>query len=333
MSARPTRILPLTLACWDYDRTRALMDGRVEVEGCALTYLPLAPEEVFFRAFRNAEFDVSELSFSTYMIARSRGDCPYVGIPVFPSRAFRHSAIYVNVAKGVREPADLKGREVGVPEYQVTAAVWVRGILADEYGVAPADIHWRTGGIEQPGRREKVALPGGIAVTPVGEDRTLSAMLEAGEIDALVSPRAPSCFTRGAPDIQRLFPGFRAVEQDYAARTGIFPIMHLIGIRETLVAEHPWLPSSVMKAFETAKALCLPELDEVTALKITLPWIAAEAEATRAVMGDDYWPYGIDANRATLDALTRYAHEQGLVAERPKPETLFTPQTMETVRV
>ncbi len=325
--------LPLTVACWDYDRTRALMDGRVRIEGCETTCLPLAPEEVFFRAFGHAEFDVSELSLSTYMLTRARGDCPYIGIPVFPSRAFRHSAIYVNTAKGVREPADLKGREVGVPEYQVTAAVWVRGILADEHGVRPADIHWRTGGVEQPGRREKAALPGGIAVTPIEPDRTLSGMLEAGEIDALVAPRPPSCFTRGAPGVARLFPDFRPVEQDYFARTGIFPVMHLIGIRASLVAEHPWLPASVMKAFEAAKAACLPELDEVTALKITLPWVAAEAEATRAVMGDDYWPYGVERNRATLEALTRYAHEQGLLPERPAVEELFAPQTLDSVKV
>ena len=287
--------LPLTIACWDYDRTRALMDGRVRVEGCDVTTLALSPEEAFFRAFRHHEFDVSELSFSTYMMSRAKGTCPYIAIPAFVSRAFRHSAIYIRTDRGIRAPADLKGRVVGVPEYQVTAALWVRGMLKDEYGVEAGDLDWRTGGVEEPGRHEKVelSLPANVRVTPVAAGKTLGAMLAAGEIDALVAPRAPSCFVRGVTNVGRLFADSRAAETAYWTKTRIFPIMHVVGVRESLVAAHPWLPASVFKAFVQAKALAIPDLFEVAALKYTLPWIAAEAETTRALMGEDFWPYGV----------------------------------------
>lgn len=328
-------LLPLTVACWDYDRTRALMDGRVAVEGCDIRYLPLSPEEVFFRAFRHGEFDVSELSFSSYIMATARGDCPYVAIPAFVSRAFRHSGIYIRTDRGIDKPDDLKGRVVGVPEYQVTAAVWIRGMLEDEYGVAPSDVDWRSGGVEEPGRHEKLAidLPAGVRVEPIPADRTLGAMLEAGEIDALVAPRAPSCFVRGAPNVGRLFPDFRSVERSYFEKTRIFPIMHVVGIRKSLAEAHPWLGASLMKAFEASKALAMPQLLEVTALKLTLPWVARETEDTIALMGEDYWPYGVEANRTTLDAFLRHHHEQGLSPRRMTPEDLFLPSTLERTKV
>lgn len=327
--------LPLTIGCWDYDRTRALADGRIGVEGCEITYLTLAPEEVFFRAFRHHEFDVTELSFSTYMMTRARGTCPYIGIPVFISRAFRHSGIYIRTDRGIKAPEGLKGRAVGVPEYQVTAALWIRGMLKDEYGVDPADLDWRSGGVEEPGRHEKseFTAPPGIRVTPIGPDKTLGAMLEAGEIDALIAPRAPSCYVRRAPNIGRLFPDFRAVEKAYWKKTGIFPIMHVIGIRESLLERHPWLASSVFKAFLQAKALAYPELTEVAALKYTLPWVAAEAEETQVLMGADFWPYGIDANKTALEAITRYSFEQGLSGRRLSVEELFAPSTRERFKV
>lgn len=327
--------LPLTIACWDYDRTRALMDGRIAVEGCDATYLALAPEEVFFRAFRHHEFDVTELSFSTYMMLRARGACPYIAIPAFVSRAFRHSAIYVRTDRGIAAPADLKGRVVGVPEYQVTAALWVRGMLKDEYGLDPVDLDWRTGGVEDSGRHEKVelSLPKGVRVKPIADGMTLGGMLEAGEIDALIAPRAPSCFVRRVPGVGRLFADFRAVEKAYWAKTRIFPIMHVVGIRESLVQKNPWLPSSVFKAFAQAKGLAMPELFEVAALKYLLPWVTAEAEETRALMGDDFWPYGVDANRPTLDAITRYSHEQGLTPRPLSIEELFAASTRERYKV
>lgn len=326
-------LLPLTVACWDYDRTRALREGRVRIEGCDLNYLPLAPEETFFRAFAGAEFDVTELSFSSYLISRSRGTCPYIAIPVFPSRAFRHSAIYIRTDRGIARPEDLKGKIVGVPEYQITAATWVRGILRDGYGVDPSQLEWRTGGLEEPGRSEKLTIqPPGIRIVPT-TGRSLSELLAQGEIDALVTARAPSCFAAGAQDVDRLFPNFREEERAYFGRTGIFPIMHVLGIRESLAKEQPWLPSSLYKAFREAKDLCLREMEEVTALKVTLPWVAQEAEETRRLMGQDYWPYGVAENRKVLDTLVRYSWEQGLSQRQMSVEELFVPSTLEISKI
>jgi 4,5-dihydroxyphthalate decarboxylase len=332
--------VPITIACWDYDRTRALADGRVPVEGCTVNYLALGPEETFFRAFRHQEFDACELSFSSYTVARSRhlageAEFPYIAIPVFVSRAFRHSGIYIRTDRGIRSPQDLRGRIVGVPEYQMTAAVWIRGILADEYGVEPASIRWRNGGVEQPGRHEKIdlRLPPEIELQPIGEGCTLSGMLAAGEIDALTGARAPSCYLRNAPDVARLFPDFRAAEKDYFRKTGIFPIMHVVGIKQALVDAHPWLPASLFKAFAAAKAANEPNLFEVAALKVTLPWVAQEIEETIALMGRDFWPYGIAANRNTIETFLRYHHAHGLSARRLAIKDLFAGSTLEEAKI
>ena len=327
--------LSLSLACWDYDRTRALMDGRTVIEGCDLNYIPLFPEELFFRAFRHREFDISELSLSTYTLQRVRGNSPYAAIPVFVSRAFRHSAIYCNTGRGIMKPEDLKGRRVGVPEYQVTAAVWVRGLLQDEHGVTPEDVEWITGGVEEPGGEEKVPFqpPPGVRVEAAAEGETLSNMLAEGKIDALVCYRAPSCYLRGDTRVARLFEDYRSTEQDYFRKTGIFPIMHVIGIRQALVEAHPWLAASVCKAFAEAKRAAIGELFEVNALKLTLPWIEPEARATMALMGEDFWPYGVGGNEKTLTAFLRYAHEQGITAGKVAIADLFVPSTLERVVV
>lgn len=326
--------LPITVATWDYDRVRAILDGRVAIEGCDVNYIVTAPEETFFRAFTARQFDVAELSLSSYMIALSRGGCGYRAVPVFPSRAFRHSAIYVRSDRGISRPEDLRGRIVGVPEYQLTANLWVRGILADEYGVQPAQISWRRGGMEEPGRYEKLSVaPSGVEIETIAADDTLSRMLREGRIDALIAPRAPSCFVERAPGVTRMFSDFRNEERAYFGKTGIFPIMHVLAIREELVNAHPWLATSVFKAFAEAKRLCMHELYEVTALKLTLPWVVAEAEATRAVMGEDFWPYGFEANRTTLSAAVRYSHEQDLSARRLSVEELFVPSTLEMSKI
>jgi 4,5-dihydroxyphthalate decarboxylase len=327
--------VPLTVACWDYDRVRALIDGRVPIEGCDPTFFPLPVEETFFRALRHAEFDVAELSLSSYLLLVDRGDSPYVAIPAFVSRAFRHSAIYVRTDRGIDRPADLVGRIVGVPEYQVTAAVWVRGILEDEYGVKPSDLRWRTGGVEQPGRHEKVdlVLPTGVEATAIPRDETLAQWFLDGRLDAIIAPRAPSCFIERRPHIGRLFPDFRGAERAYFAKTGIFPIMHVVGIRRGLVAQHPWLAASLFKAFVQAKRACMPELAEIAALKITLPWLAAEYEQTIATMGQDFWPYGVAGSVPSLEAILRYHHAQGLSSRRHAIAELFAPTTLEQVRV
>jgi len=328
-------MVPITIACGNYDRTRDIPDGRVTVEGCAVTYLPLYPEEIFHRAFRFQEFDVSELSFSSYIRTVAAGTSAYVGIPAFVSRIFRHSGIYIRTDAGICSPADLKGKRVGLPEYQITAVVWMRGMMQHEYGVPPTDIHWRNGGQEQPGRQERTPLKPipGLDLKPLGPDETLVGLLRAGELDALFTARAPSSFLAGEPHIARLFPDTRAAEQAYFKKTGLFPIMHLIGIRKSLVAQNPWLPVSVYKAFCEAKALAMTDLTDVNALMVTLPWLEAETKETMAIMGADYWKYGVHENMREIDALTQYLHEQGLVDRKVGVDELFAPSTFEISKV
>ena len=321
--------IPLAVACGNYDRTRPLLDGQVLIEGCTPIFLALSPGEMFFRAFVNEEFDVSELSLSSYVMRRARGDCPYIGIPAFISRAFRHSAIYVRTDRSITRPEDLRGRLVGVPEYQVTAAVWVRGLLQEEYGISPRDLRWISGGVEMPGRVEKVPFtpPGGVSLEAAPDGQTLSRMLEDGRIDALIAPQAPSCFTRGVPTVGRLFADFGVDEEAYYRRTGIFPIMHIVGIRTSLAAGHPWLPASVYKAFAAAKDLAVAALSDPDALKTSLPSLTWSAERAKALMGKDFWPYGLDANAGTLEVFLRYHFEQGLSPRRLAPDELFAPST------
>ena len=327
--------LPITIACGNYDRTRALRDGRVKVEGCAVTYLPLYPEEIFFRAFRYQEFDVSELSFSSYIRTVAAGTSAYVGIPAFVSRLFRHSGMYVRADAGIHAPADLRGKRIGVPEYQITAVVWMRGIMQHEYGVLPAEIHWRSGGQEEPGRDERTPLKPipGLDLKPIGREQTLVGMLRDGELDGLFTARAPSSFLRGEAHIKRLFPNTREAEQAYYKKTGMFPLMHLVGIRKTLVETYPWLPSSVYKAFCEAKALAMIDLLDVNALMVTLPWLIPETEATIALMGKDFWAYGIAENMREIAALAQYAREQGLIERKVTVEELFHPSMFEISKV
>lgn len=327
--------LRLTVACGDYDRVAAIKDGRVEVEGCEVVFLPMEPEEVFFRAFRYQEFDACELSFSSFMIVTSRGASPFVGIPAFVSRVFRHSGFYIRTDRGIEEPADLRGKTVGVPEYQMTAPVWMRGILEDEYGVEPTDIHWRSGGQEEPGRDERtpLTLTNGVDLQPIPEDRTLVEMFEAGELDALMTARAPSSFIRGAPGVARLFPDYRRVERAYYEKTRMFPIMHLMGVRKELAERYPWLPGSLYKALLEAKNLALDAVREIAALNVTLPWVEAEALETRALMGADYWRYGVGECAHEIEALARYSYDQGLSERRLAAEDLFAPSTFEISKI
>ena len=327
--------VPITIACGNYDRTRAIMDGRVRVEGCAATYLPLYPEEIFHRAFKFQEFDVSELSFSSYLRTVAGGTSAYIGIPAFVSRIFRHSGMYIRKDAGISEPEDLRGKRIGLPEYQITAVVWMRGLLQHEYGVQPSEIHWRNGGQEEPGRGERTPLKPipGLDLKPLEGDQTLVGMLRKGELDALFTARAPSSFLRGEPHIARLFANTRAAEQAYYKKTKLFPIMHLIGIRKTLVERHPWLPVSLYKAFSEAKALAMIDLRDVNALMVTLPWLEAETNETIAVMGNDFWKYGVHENLPEIEAHTQYAHEQGLTERKVGVEELFAPSVFEISKV
>ncbi len=327
--------LKVVIACGDYDRTRALWDGRVAIEGVDLTYLRLEPEETFWRMLRHQEFDAAEMSLAMYAIGRSQGTTPFVAIPVFPSRFFRHSAIYVNAGSGVEQPSDLIGKRVGVPEYQITAAVWVRGILEREYGVRPAQMTWVTGGQERPDREAKIPLRPlpEVRVEPAPVGRTLNEMLVSGEIAALVAARPPSSFLAGDDRVRRLFPDYRAVEQDYYRRTGIFPIMHTVVINEALYASHPWLAQSLTKAFAEAKTLCLESIRNMTALRYMLPWLTADVAEMLELMGDDPWPYGIEPNRATIQTLLDDLLSQGLMERSIEVDELFAPSTVSAYRV
>jgi 4,5-dihydroxyphthalate decarboxylase len=328
--------LTLSMSVCPYDRCAALFDGRVDVDGCTILGTPVEPEESFHRAFQYQEFDVSELSLSSFTMLTSRGDSPYVGIPAFVSRLFRHSGIYIRTDRQIKSPADLAGKTIGLPEYQITATVWIRGILEDEYGVKVRGVAWRQGGLEEAGRQERaqLRLPPEIDLKSVPSDRTLSDMLERGELDALISARAPSCYLRGAPNVDRLFPDFKSAEQDYFRRTSIFPIMHLIGIRRSIYDKHPWVAVNLLKAFTTAKDLAIKELGQIGHLFCSLPWSVAEYQDAKKLIGDDFWSYGVDAtNRKVLDAFLRYHHDQGLSQRLVSVDELFAPSTYHLTRI
>jgi 4,5-dihydroxyphthalate decarboxylase len=322
--------LDLTLACGHYDRTEGLRDGSVQIEGVNLTYLDLPVEETFFRMARYREFDLAELSLSSYVISLDR-DAPFIAVPAFPSRMFRHSGIYRNTRAGIGGPADLAGRTVGLAEYQLTANVWIRGILAEHYGVPVESVRYRTGGLHRPGRVEKLSLelPASVSVTPIGPAQTLAEMLVTGEIDALYTPRTPEPFRAGRPEVARLFPDAGAEERRYYQQTGIFPIMHVVVLRRDLYERHRWLARSVQKAFEAARRQALDAIDETAASPYLLPWLHEEVDRTRAILGPDYWTYGLPGNDTTLRTFLRYAHDQGLIRTLFEPADLFAPETLE----
>jgi 4,5-dihydroxyphthalate decarboxylase len=327
--------LLLSMACWNYDRTRALLEESVPVDGIDLNYINIPVEETFFRMIRHREFDVAEMSLSSYTLSMFREPRPFVAIPVFPSRIFRHSGIFINRNSGIREPKDLIGKKVGNPEYQLTACVWIRGILSDEYKLPVSGVTYFRGGEETPGRTEKqtVTLPQEIHLQNIPEDKTLSNMLRDGEIDAIYSPRTPSCITQRAPSVRLLFEDYEAVEREYYKRTKIFPIMHTVVIRRELYEQHPWIAQSLYKAFVQAQREVYEDLRETAALKLMLPWLIPHAEETRKLMGDDFWPYGLDANRDCLGTFLRYSYEQGLAKRLLAPQELFVPESLESFKI
>jgi len=325
--------LKVSLATWDHDRVAAIHDGRIGVPGLEIDGHILPTTKLFPIAVQEARFDVTELSVSSYVLQVSRGTSAYTAIPVFVSRAFRHSGFFGRVGSGVSGPADLAGRTVGVPEYQMTAALWMRGILADDYGVDLSTIRWRTGALDEGVRRERLELelPPGMVVEPITEGETLQELLLAGQIDGLLAPKPPSAFLQGNPEICRLVPDYEQVEGEYHRRTGFFPIMHLIAVRKSLVAEHRWLPLALFEAFRAARDLAIGRLREVwlgSANRLSLPWLGASMERTLETMGPNYWPYGFGANRAELAAICRYSRAQYLAAREVAPEELFDPSML-----
>jgi 4,5-dihydroxyphthalate decarboxylase len=327
--------LALTLGCWNYDRTRALMDGTVRPDGIDINYLNMPVEETFFRMARFREFDVAEMSLSSYTVSLNSEARPFIAIPVFPSRFFRHSCIYINRNAGISTPKDLIGKRVGTPEYQMTAPVWIRGILSDHYGVKVDDCHYLVGGEEEPNRIEKITLnlPKNLKVEPIGPDKTLAQMLRDGEIDAFYTARKPSTFNTAPDRVGRLFENFVEVEREYYRTTGIFPIMHTVVIRRDIYEKNRWVAQALNKAFIEAQRLTYEDLKETAALKAMLPWAHAHIEDAHRDMGDDYWSYGFEKNRETLDIFLRYHHEQGLSKRRLKPEELFAPETLEAFKI
>jgi 4,5-dihydroxyphthalate decarboxylase len=323
--------LRLSLGCWNYDRTRGLMDGTIQPDGIDLTYLNMPVEETFFRMLRNREFDVAEMSLSSYSVSLFR-DSPFIAIPIFPSRFFRHSCIYVNADSGIKSPKDLIGKKIGNPEYQMTAPVWIRGVLSDEYGVPVDSVTYYTGGEEEPNRDEKLKLdlPSNIKVQSIGPTQTLASMLVTGEIDALYTARMPSTFHTGGGKVKRLFENFVPVEQEYYTRTGIFPIMHTLVIRRDIYEKNRWVAQSLYKAFAESQQETYKDLYETAALKTMLPFLTEE---TQRVMGKDFWPYGFKENEKTLETFLRYHFEQGLSKRLLTPKELFAPETLESFKI
>lgn len=327
----------LTLASGDYDRVRPIWDGALQGEGLDLNVILLPVEEIFFRMARYQEFDASEMSFSSYLISRSLGTPKLMAIPAFPSRKFRHADIYIRQGSKIKNPEDLRGGRIGVPEYQMTACVWVRGILQEFYGVEATGVQWFTGGTETPGREEriKLTLPPEFKVQAIPDNTTLFEMLKQGEIDAVITARVPSPFVRGEKWITRLFPDFKNVEKKYYETTGIFPIMHTVVLRGDVYDKYPWAAQSLYKIYDQAKKLNMERLLSAAALPVSLPWFNYEMDETFALMGRDFWPFGVESNRKTIAKLMQYMHEQGLLPTefRPKIEDLFAPNTLGTFGV
>lgn len=327
--------LNLSFACWGYDRTEALQTGQVRPDGIDLNFQVLDVEETFFRMIRNREFDVAEMSMSSYCVTLGREDPGFIAIPVFPSRFFRHAGIFVSAKSGIEKPSDLVGKRIGVPEYQLTAPVWIRGILQDEYGVDPSSVTYFFGGEEEPGREEKlkINLPEKFKVIPIGPEQTISRMIADGELDAVYAPRAPSTFYSEPEKVRRLFPDFVSVEKAYFAKTGIFPIMHVVAIRRDVYEKNRWVAQALYKAFVEAQKLVYEQLMVSASLKTMLPWQIAAVEDTIATMGKEWRPYGIDRNRHVIETFTRYHHEQGLSPRQLTVEDMFAPETFSEFRI
>ena len=313
--------LPLTLAIGAYDHVRNL-----DPSGIDLTVLQLPIEEITYRFTRFAEWDASELSFGKTVSLLSRPEPPIVPIPVFPSRVFRHSAIYVGERSPIRGPQDLSGTTIGVPEWAQTAGIYVRGMLQHEYGVDLRSIRWIQAGVREPGRTEKVQLnlPAGLELTPVA-DRSLAAMLESGELDAVISARNPGG--------RRLLQDTVALEEQYFRNTGIFPIMHVVALRRSSYEANRWIAMNLVEAFERAKRASVARVAEIGVSQVPLPWLADLAGRWSEMAGDDFWPYGVEPNRRTLEAFLQYAQEQGVTHRSLSLDELFAPETRERAKV
>ncbi len=319
--------LRLSLACWDYDRTRPLIDGRVAPEGIDLDISVLRPRQIFPRMLEGQEFDASEISLASHATLVGRGTSPFVAIPVVMSKIFRHSGIYVRADSGIESPADLRGKRVGTTQISSTAVVFMKGLLEEQYGVHQHEMRWVMGGLNSPPQNPLIPLdlPPNVELEFLTDGATLEGEFEAGKLDALFSIYMPSSFVRGEPWVTRLFTDYRAREEDYYRTTGIFPIMHTVAISRSTYDQHPWVAQSLYDAFVRATHLATEELYDSDALRVTLPWLLHHVEEARQVFGDDYWRHGFNANRSTWEAVGRFVHAQGLSPRVVRPEELFLP--------
>jgi len=327
--------LKLTMAGGRYDRTRSLVDGSVKPEGIDLEYMEMSIEEVFWRLLRYGEFDVAECSLAYYLISKSQGGPEYVALPVFPSRCFRHGFVFINRKSGIKRPEDLKGKTIGIPEYSMTAMLWLRGMFEHDYGVKPGDIKWRVGGIEEPDRADRmnVRVNADVDIQLIPKTACLNGMLEAGDIDVLISPRIPSSYRKKHPDVIRLFPNYKDDERAHYAKTGFVPIMHTVVIRRSLYDRQPWIAQSLFKAFRESGKRCEEMMLDINALPYCLPWYLPAWEETIDTFGDNFWPEGFDANWKNVETLMRLGHEQGLIKQILKPEEIFAPNTLKEFRI
>jgi 4,5-dihydroxyphthalate decarboxylase len=321
--------LTVSVACSVTDRSTPILDGRIKINGCSVIPMPGETQDIFRRTLNDQAFDIAEMSMSSHIVTTARDNSAYIGVPIFLSRSFRHSSIYIRSDRGISRPEDLAGRTIGLDQYQQTVALWARGILRDRHGVQPEDVKWRTGGLEQPGGGERVALklPATIDLQSIPQGQTLNGMLAAGELDAVISPRPPSSFRLPEKIVSRLFPDYRTAEVEYFKATGIFPIMHLVVIRRSLVERHPWLAAEVFNAFAKAKAEALNNLTLMNIPRVSLAWVVDQADETRQILGQKMWAYGLEESRVELETMLRYSHADGLIAAQMAPEALFHPST------
>jgi len=332
-----TNKLELSMAGYDYDRVKALMDGSVEIENCNTSFEVSSVGEMNTHIFTGPQTRaVTEVGLHPFMLAYDNdGFKDYTLIPVFPLRTFRHKSIYIRTDRGIKKPEDLRGKRIATPGYSSSSLVWIRGIVQDEYGLTPKDVHWVIAANDSAGKvsggpsKQENVVPKGLSTSigPAGKDE--SDLLESGEVDALFHAAVPRAFTEGHPKVARLFPNSRATEQAYYSKTGIFPIMHVVAIKKDVVEKHPWLIEAVFNAYSQAKQSAYDYLTKSAWYKTTLPWVSQELEDTRALMGKNFWTYGLmESNRKTLDTFFRYSYDQGLCSRTLSVEELFHPSSL-----
>jgi len=313
----------MTIGCRDYDHTRALADGRVKAEGLKIEFVNISPpSQIFLRMLHDEEFDASEMSLSNYMIALGKDDRRFIAIPVFPSRVFRHSYIWINARSGIDKPEDLKGKRIGIADYSMTALLFMRGFLQHQYGVAPQDVHW----FRRRSEHVAIDIPPGVRIDNIGKDETLDGLIEDGKLDALAVTSPPRSFLQGSPLVRRLFPDCRPVEAAYYRETKIFPIMHMVVLRRALYEKDPDLAVRLAQGFQAAKELAFEAYEEGLS---SLPWVNLDLEYARQVMGHDVYPYGVKNNLPTLEAAALYSNEQGLTGRKFTVGELFAPETLD----